>query len=184
MSLDGRITRPPGEPQWLSSEESRKDVQLLRSTVDAILTSGETVRGDKPALTIREPGLLEGRTQPWRVICTGQPDMLPRDAPLLSDEWRDRTLIRPRHDLTGTLRRLAAEQGVLSVLVEAGGVFSAALFEEGLVDEIVLYYAPMLCGGPTPALAGAGLQPSVRLTDTEFTRIGDDVRLSARIAHP
>jgi diaminohydroxyphosphoribosylaminopyrimidine deaminase / 5-amino-6-(5-phosphoribosylamino)uracil reductase len=179
MSLDGRITRPPGEPQWLTSKDSRKDVQRLRSTVDAILTSGETVRRDKPSLTIREPDLLEGRSQPWRVICTDHPDSLPEDAPLLRDEWRERTLIRPRHDLRGMLRALVTEQGVLSVMIEAGGVFSAAMFEQGLVDEVVLYYAPLLCGGPVPALAGAGLQPSLKLTETEFTRIGDDIRLRA-----
>jgi diaminohydroxyphosphoribosylaminopyrimidine deaminase/5-amino-6-(5-phosphoribosylamino)uracil reductase len=182
MSLDGRITRPPGEPQWLTGEDSRKDVQRLRSTVDAILTSGETVRRDKPALTIREPELLEGRKQPWRVICTGHPESLPREAPLLHDEWKDRTLIRSRNDLPATLRALAAEQAVLSVMVEAGGVFSAALFEHGLVDEVILYYAPLLCGGPVPSLAGAGLQPSLTLTETEFTRIGNDIRLRALVS--
>ena len=61
MSLDGRITRPPGEGQWLTGEAARADVQQLRATVDAILTSGETVRRDKPALTIRVPELLAGR---------------------------------------------------------------------------------------------------------------------------
>jgi len=181
MSLDGRITRPPGEPQWLTNEKSRNDVQALRATADAILTSGETVRRDKPALTIRMPDLLEGRNQPWRVICTDHPATLPADAPLLCDEWRDRTLIRPRHCLRDTLRALAAEQGVLTVLVEAGGILSAALIEQGLVDEVVLYYAPLLCGGPVPALAGNGLPASLRLTDIEFTRIDDDIRLRARI---
>lgn len=181
MSLDGRITRPPGEHQWLTNADSRKDVQLLRSTVDAILTSGETVRKDKPALTIREPELLAGRNQPWRVICTDHPGTLPADAPLLCDEWRERTLIRPTHDPEGMLRALAADQGVLTVLIEAGGVFSAALFGQGLVDEVVLYYAPLLCGGPVPALAGTGFRPSVRLKETAFTRIGDDVRLRALV---
>lgn len=182
MSLDGCITRPPGEPQWLTSQESRRDVQRLRSTVDAILTSGETVRMDRPALTIREPELQEGRKQPWRVICTDRPESLPADAPLLCDEWRERTLIRPRHDLRGMLRALAAEQGVLTVMIEAGGVFSAAMFEQGLVDEVVLYYAPLLCGGPVPALAGAGLSSSLKLAETEFTRIGEDIRLRALVS--
>lgn len=59
MSLDGRITRPPGEPQWLTCENSRLDVQKLRAEVDGILTGGETVRNDKPALTIRVSELVE-----------------------------------------------------------------------------------------------------------------------------
>ena len=177
MSLDGRITRPPGEGQWLTGEPARADVQKLRSTVDAILTSGETVRRDNPALTIRIPELLEGRTQPWRVVATDKPGTMPASAPLFSDEWRERTLIRPRHDLEQTLRGLVKEQGVLTVMVEAGGVFSAALFEAGLVDEVVVYYAPMLCGGPSPGLGGLGLKESLHLNEIDFQQFGDDIRL-------
>ena len=171
MSLDGRITRPPGEGQWLTGEAARADVQKLRSIVDAILTSGETVRRDKPALTIRVPELLAGLLQPWRVVVSDQPETLIFDGPM------DRTLIRPRGDLAEILRNLAKDQGVLTVLVEAGGVFSAALFEAGLVDEVVVYYAPILCGGPSPGLAGAGLSASRHLDEIEFQQFGNDVRL-------
>lgn len=176
MSLDGRLTRPPGEGQWITGEQARADVQKLRASVDAILTTGETVRRDKPALTIRQPDLLEGRTQPWRIVFSDQPETLPPDAPLFTDPWRERTLIRSRHGLAGSLRRLVAEQGVLSCMTEAGGVLSAALFEAGLVDEVVVYYAPLLCGGPVPALGGTGLIESLKLTETDYTRLGDDFR--------
>ncbi len=177
MSLDGRITRPPGEGQWLTGPLARADVQALRASVDAIITSGETVRRDKPALTIREPHLLEGRLQPWRVVVTDFPDSLPEDAPLFTDEWKARTLIRPRHGLAKMLARLASEQGVLTVMIEAGGVFSAALFEQGLIDEVVIYYAPLLCGGPTSALAGRGLDSALALTEVEFLQMENDTRL-------
>jgi len=178
MSLDGRITRPPGEGQWLTGPAARADVQKLRSTVDAILTTGETVRRDHPALTIRIPELLEGRTQPWRVIFSDHPSSLPTDAPLLCDEWKDRTLIRPRTDLEGSLRALVREQGVLSVMIEAGGIFSAAMIEAGLIDEAVIYYAPMLCGGPSFGLAGAGLHPSLKMKDVSFEQLEGDIRIS------
>ena len=181
MSLDGRLTRPPGEGQWLTGAAARADVQQLRASVDAILTSGETVRRDRPALTIRVPELLAGRQQPWRIVVTGHPATLPRDAPLFTDEWRDRTLIRSGTDLAAMLRQLASEQGILSLMVEAGGRFSAALFEAGLVDEVVVYLAPLLCGGPVPALGGAGLAPALNLTQLEFTRLGDDIRLGGRV---
>ncbi len=169
MSLDGRITRPPGEGQWLTGEAARADVQKLRSTVDAILTSGETMRRDQPALTIRVPELLAGREQPWRVVVSNHPETLPSDQP--------RTLIRPRGDLAEILRNLACEQGVLTVMVEAGGVLSAALFEAGLVDEVVVYYAPMLCGGPSPGLGGAGLHESLHLDEIDFQQFGNDIRV-------
>lgn len=176
MSLDGRITRPTGQSHWLTGDAARADVQRLRATVDAILTSGATVRADKPALTIRVPELLAGRTQPWRVVFTDAPDTLPRDAPLFADEWRERTLIRPRHDLAGSLRQLVSEQGVLCAMIEGGGILSAALFEAGLVDEVVVYMAPMITGGPSPALAGSGQMESLQLKEAEFIQIGNDIR--------
>ena len=171
MSLDGRITRPPGEGQWLTGESARADVQKLRATVDAILTSGETVRRDKPALTIRVPELLAGRQQPWRVVVSDRPETLVLEGPM------ERTLIRPRGDLATILRDLAREQGVLTVMIEAGGVFSAAMFEAGLVDEAVVYYAPILCGGPSPGLAGTGLRESLHLKEIGFLQLGNDIRL-------
>ena len=182
MSLDGRISRPPGEGQWLTGESARADVQKIRAMVDSILTSGETVRRDKPALTIRDQDLLDGRNQPWRVIVTDRPDSLPEDAPLFTDEWRERTLIRPRHDLAQTLRDLAREQGVLSLMIEAGGVFSELMLEAGLIDEVVIYYAPMLCGGPTPALAGGGLAQALKLQEVEFQKFGNDIRMRGVVA--
>lgn len=183
MSLDGRLTRPPGESQWLTGEAARADVQKLRASVDAILTTGETVRRDQPALTIRVPEWLVGRPQPWRVVFSDHPDSLPSDAPLFTDEWSGRTLIRPRHDPAESLRRLASEQGVLCAMTEAGGIFSAALLEAGLVDEVVIYYAPLLCGGPAPALAGNGLPEALRLKETEFMQIGNDIRFRGIIDH-
>ncbi|MGA0854895.1 MAG: bifunctional diaminohydroxyphosphoribosylaminopyrimidine deaminase/5-amino-6-(5-phosphoribosylamino)uracil reductase RibD [Luteolibacter sp.] len=181
MSLDGRLTRPPGEGQWLTGEAARHDVQKLRAQVDAILTSGETVRRDKPALTIRVPEFLEGRTQPWRVVFSAKPESLPQDALLFTDAWRERTLLRSGANLESALRGLVREQGILCAMVEAGGHFSAALFEAGLIDEVVVYTAPLLCGGPTPALAGKGLPHSLRLHETSFERFGDDVRMGGII---
>jgi len=177
MSLDGKITRPPGEGQWLSGEESRADVQKLRSEVDAILTSGETVRRDSPALTIRVSELLEGRTQPWRIIVTSKPETMPTEAPLFSDKWKDRTLIRESVELELILRNLVGEQGVLSVMIEAGGKFSAAMLRAGLVDEAVIYYAPMLCGGTVPALAGDAFPHAMMFEDTSWQSLGNDLRL-------
>jgi diaminohydroxyphosphoribosylaminopyrimidine deaminase/5-amino-6-(5-phosphoribosylamino)uracil reductase len=184
MSLDGKITRPEGEGQWLSGAESRADVQVLRSQVDAILTSGETVRRDLPALTIRVAELLDGREQPWRVVVTDMPDTMPKEAALFSDEWKQRTLIRSRENPEEMLRALVEEQGVLSVMLEAGGKFSAAMIAAGLVDEVVIYYAPMLCGGTIPALAGEGFPASVRLEGISSETFGSDLRVRGLIAKP
>lgn len=176
MSLDGKITRPAGEGQWLSSETSRADVQLLRAEVDAIITSGETVRVDKPALTIRVPELLEGRNQPWRVVITDKQETVQVEAALFSDEWRERTLIRSGLDLELVLRNLVREQGVLSIMIEAGGKFSSAMITGGFVDEVVIYQAPLLCGATVPAL-GEPFPQSARLKEVTHEKIGDDLKI-------
>jgi diaminohydroxyphosphoribosylaminopyrimidine deaminase / 5-amino-6-(5-phosphoribosylamino)uracil reductase len=177
MSLDGKITRPAGEGQWLSGEVSRADVQKIRSEVDAILTSGETVRRDKPALSIRVPELLEGREQPWRIVCTNHPDAMPGDAPLFRDDAKHRTLIKSPDSLETLLRDLVREQGVLSVMIEAGGKFSAAMLRACLVDEAVIYYAPLLCGEAVPALAGEAFPYSLKMKDFHWEKCGDDLKL-------
>ena len=178
MSLDGRITRPQSEGQWLTGEAARSDVQRLRSEVDAIMTSGETVRKDLPALTIREAALLEGREQPWRFVLSNHPETLPPDAPLFDDVCRHRTLVRSG-DLTDILCEMVGSFGVLSVMVEAGGQLVAELLENDLVDECVIYLAPMITGG-LPAVAGmSSLQ--FCLADAEWSRFGDDVRLRALV---
>ncbi len=177
MSLDGKITRPPGEGQWLSGEASREDVQKLRSEVDAILTSGETVRRDLPALTIRIQELLEGREQPWRIVCTNHPDTLPVDAPLFCDDSKHRTLVKSPENLETMLADLVREQGILSIMIEAGGKFSAAMMRAGLVDEVVIYYAPILCGNTVPALAGEQFPHALKLVNVHSEKFGDDLKL-------
>jgi diaminohydroxyphosphoribosylaminopyrimidine deaminase/5-amino-6-(5-phosphoribosylamino)uracil reductase len=178
MSLDGRITRPAGESSWLTSEEARLDVQHLRSEVDMILTSGETVRRDHPALTIRVPDLCEGREQPWRLVISQHPDTLPITAPLFADVWKHRTLVRGG-DLTQILRTCAIELGILSVLVEAGGKLAAELLQHNLVDEVVTYLAPIITGG-LPAVAGEKTQP-LKLKNIVWSQLGPDVKFRGLI---
>src|SRR5207237_5721178 len=69
LSLDGRMTRPPGEGAWLTSEASRADAMRLRAQVDAILVGAGTVRADNPRLTVRGVHGPAAR-QPWRVVLT------------------------------------------------------------------------------------------------------------------
>lgn len=177
-SLDGRITRPPGEGQWLTSEASRKDVQNLRLRADAILTSGRTARADNPKLNYRGGNPL--KQQPLRVVVSEfENASLPADCHLLSDELRDRTIITGG-DLEVVLKSLV-DRGCLTVLVESGGRLVAKLLEKELVDEWVAYFAPLVCAGPNAAVGGEGwprLEDVSRLGEVSYERIGDDVRVS------
>jgi diaminohydroxyphosphoribosylaminopyrimidine deaminase/5-amino-6-(5-phosphoribosylamino)uracil reductase len=182
MSLDGRITRPPGEGMWLTGTEARAEVQRLRASCEAILTSGETLRRDNPRLDLRDPELAAGRAQPWRVVLTRDAASLPREAILFTDANRERSLVEDRDHPAEVLRRLVAERGVSSVMVECGGRLAAELVKAGLVDEWVAFLAPLVAGGPVPALAGEGEGDGLRLHSPVFRRFGPDVMLRALVA--
>src|SRR6184192_2320913 len=46
MSVDGRLTRPPGESRWITGRDARRHAHQLRACVDAVLVGAETVRAD------------------------------------------------------------------------------------------------------------------------------------------
>jgi len=178
ISLDGRITRPPGESQWLTSSESREMVQNLRFEADAVLTGGNTLRIDNPALTIRSPKLPK-KPQPWRMVVTrGCRADLPPNAQMFTDEWAERTLVTEGGDLEAALLKLA-DCGCNTVLVEAGGTLMSAFLEAGLADEVAIFYAPLLTGGPDAGFTH--LPQDIALKTPKFSQIGDDVLLRAVI---
>lgn len=175
-TLDGRTTLPEGLGPWISNEAAREDVQSWRRQCDAILVGGETFRRDDPALTLRGRW-AEGRPQPWRVVLTRGGD-LPRTHRLFTDEHRERTLVHEGIPLRESLARLG-ELGVSAVLLESGGRLLAEALREGLVDELILYLAPILGGGATRLLPVDGLVS--RLERPEFLPIGDNLRVRGRV---
>jgi len=177
MSLDGRITRRKGEGQWLSGTEAREEVQELRSEADAILTSGETVRRDDPALTLRGAGISSEKTQPWRVIMTQQ-GFDKKDFQIFEDEWKERTLIFKNQNKYDVLHTLAEQHGVNTVLLEIGGSLLGSFLDEGLVDEWVIYLTPLVTGGPSVAVGGQGsetLEARLNLKNVRIHQVGRDI---------
>lgn len=150
MSLDGRIARKPEYSQWLTSKASRRRVHSLRACSDAILTGGQTVRSDNPALTIREADRIVSpqKQQPWRIIATRNASSIPATSICLNDEWKKRTLVCERIDSWKQfLEELYAERHISTLMVEAGGVLVQKLLEESLADEWIGFYAPIITGG-------------------------------------
>ncbi len=180
LSLDGRITRPPAESQWLTSASARKRAHQLRSQVDAIVVGAETVRRDNPRLTIRGLGQRAARCQPWRVVISRSGD-LPADAALFTDEWKERTLV---YDDLGKALIDLGNRHATSVLLEGGGELLGAAFDQKLVDRIAFFYAPMLVGGDKPAVAGMGVdanESAILLEDVTYEKLGPDLFCSGRV---
>lgn len=182
MSLDGRLTRPPGEGQWLTNAAARKDAHQLRAQVDAILVGAETVRRDNPRLTVRG---VRGARQPWRIVMTRSGN-LPKDAHLFTDEHRERTLVYRGKSLRAVLRDLGKRQ-ITSVMIEGGGGVLGEAFDRRLVQRAHFYVAPLLCGGPAVVLSGHGVGSNAEaatIRDATYTRLGDNLRLTGEVEYP
>jgi len=183
LSLDGRITRPPDAPRWITNEASRADTHRLRAQVDAILIGGETLRIDNPQLTVR--GLPEAFKQPWRVVVSRSGN-LPPTATVFTDEHRDRTLVFTGRTLRETLEELG-RRDVTSVLIEGGMRVLGEAFDERLVDQVCFYVAPLLLGGPKLVTGGLGVGSTaegLRILNPSYERFGDDLRLMGEVEYP
>lgn len=180
MSLDGRISSH-AEARWITSEASRADAMKLRASVDGVLVGGGTVRADNPKLTLRG---VQGR-QPWRIVWSRSGD-IPKNCHLLTDRFRDHTLVFEKESLAATLAALG-QMDVTSVLIEGGGATLGEAFDQRLVHHAIFYIAPQMLGGSVPAVGGRGAasnEDGQRLENPSFTRIGDDLRIEGRIPSP
>jgi diaminohydroxyphosphoribosylaminopyrimidine deaminase/5-amino-6-(5-phosphoribosylamino)uracil reductase len=209
-SLDGRVALANGVSQWISGAAARADVQRLRAEASAVLTGITTVLQDDPRLTVRDPQLdLAGR-QPLRVVLDSQL-RLPVEARMLGEpgttqvfachpDTQRAAALRMRGarvhevpagaggvDLPAVLRELA-QQGCNDVLVEAGPCLAGQFFEQGCVDEFVLYLAPLLLGQEArgmlqlPSLQNLEAAPRLQLQCSE--QIGQDLKLVYRPGRP
>ena len=182
MSLDGRLTRPPGEGQWLTSAAARADAQKSRAQVDAILIGAGTLRADNPRLTVRG---VKGARQPWRVVLT-RSGRLPKEAHLFTDEHRERTLVYRGQSLRAVLRDLGKKQ-ITSVLIEGGGRVLGEAFDRKLVQRVQFYVAPLLCGGPDVVLGGRGVGATIEaplIRHPRYDKLGGDLRLTGEVKYP
>lgn len=214
-SLDGRTALANGVSQWITGPEARQDVQRLRARACAVLTGIGTVLADDPQLNVRDPDCTRQplcvvvdsrlRMPPNAKILLPSPGPHPNPSPggrgdLIYTITQDaekivaleatgaQAMVLPaigqQVDLSAVLRDLAA-RGINEVLVEAGATLNGALLKAGLVDELVLYFAPQLLGDAARGLAALGelvsLEQRVELVWHDVRHVGRDLRLTARV---
>ncbi|HWU77857.1 MAG TPA: bifunctional diaminohydroxyphosphoribosylaminopyrimidine deaminase/5-amino-6-(5-phosphoribosylamino)uracil reductase RibD [Rhodanobacter sp.] len=203
MSLDGRTALANGESKWITGEAARADVQRWRARSSAILGGSGSVLADNPRLTVRLPQ-DEEFTPPLRVILDRQlrtpagshlldgstPTLLLHGAAASCADDRfarvERVAVAAGNealDLHAVLGLLAG-RGCNEVHVEAGSTLCGALFTAGLVDELLLYIAPVLLGDAArplmqlPLLSDMSKRWQLEIVDRRI--LGDDLRLRLR----
>jgi diaminohydroxyphosphoribosylaminopyrimidine deaminase/5-amino-6-(5-phosphoribosylamino)uracil reductase len=201
MSLDGRTALASGESRWITSEEARRDVHRWRARSSAIVTGIDTVLADDPELTARlneDDGTV---LQPVRVIldsrlrfpATARMAGLPGRTVILTTQPASpfhehsgvELVVLPegpegRLDLPSVVAWLG-QQDFNEILFEAGPTLNGALLRSGLVDEWIIYMAPIILGD-----GGRGLfhLPELRrmadrhaMSLAELRRVGPDIRM-------
>ena len=205
LSLDGRIADSTHSSRWITGPEAREMVQAMRRASDAIMVGAGTVRHDNPSLWPRP----DGKRNPWRIIVVRQ-GPLPLSAQVFTDEHVAQTIVAaprgwqpalarkirqtgatvlelPSRRFLPALAKELGKLGILRVLCEGGGILAGELIQAGLVDEMCVFLAPMLIGGPVGAMGTTEwrLAQAPRFWPREFRPIGNDllVRLDP-MEHP
>ncbi len=201
MSLDGKTALNNGVSQWITGPDARRDAHAWRARSCAVLTGFGTVRDDNPRLNVRE---VKTSCQPRPVVIDSRLE-IPLDARLLEGG----ALIFAASHVTGKMTDLAVRgtevvvlpnadgkvdlaamlmelgsRGINEVLVEAGTKLNGSLLRSGLVDELLIYQAPVLLGDKARGMADlpelVELAGARRLTITDRRMVGVDQRILAR----
>lgn len=208
ISLDGRTALASGESQWITGEAARLDGHAWRARACAVLTGVGTVRDDDPRLDARLPGLTRqphlvvvdsrletpatarlfepahGGLPRQRWIYHALPDGTPKAEPLAGLA----TLVacpgeRQKVDLQTMMEDLGRRE-VNELHVEAGHKLNGSLLAADLVDEWLVYCAPVLLGDAAIGLSAwrgpTTLAAAPRLRWLDVVPLGVDVRLRAR----
>lgn len=215
QTIDGRVATRTGESRWISGELARARVHRLRGRVDAIITGIGTVLADDPLLTARgvRPRRIALRvvadtdldlpvTSQLARTARSFPTLAACDSAVASAEvfsGRRRALQDSGVQVLGVpsaggargidlhelLRTLFSAHRVSTALVEAGPGILGAMLEQDLIDEAVVYIAPMVLGDDLAKAAAAGrVAPSLshgRIFDLWRVRpLSGDVELTYR----
>ena len=202
-SLDGQTALVNGVSQWITSEPARQDGHAWRARACAVLTGIGTVLEDNPQLDVR---LVDTPRQPALVVVDSRLETPPQAAlfrperavwiyhaggsasaaQALTHSGAQLTAQPNPHgkvDLQALMQDLGRRE-INEVHVEAGHKLNASLLKAGLVDELLVYLAPLLIGqgrGMTALGPLASLGEALPLKWLDVTPIGPDLRLRARL---
>ena len=209
MTLDGKIAAHTGDSKWITSEEARGHVHLLRKRYAGIMAGIGTVIADNPMLNCR---ICEG-ADPVRIICDTSLRIdfdsnivnTAHEIPVIiacaaeaSEEKEKRLkekgvqIVRVdrteegKLDLRELMRYLGHEKKIDSVLLEGGGTLNASALTQGIVNKVYAYIAPKLIGGASSKspIEGEGIdlmRDAVNIKNADIIRLGNDICISGNI---
>jgi diaminohydroxyphosphoribosylaminopyrimidine deaminase/5-amino-6-(5-phosphoribosylamino)uracil reductase len=206
LSLDGRTALPDGTSQWITCAEARDDGHIWRARACAVLTGIGTVRKDNPRMNVRA---IATSRQPLRVVVDARFEIDPAAAVLAGGDALVVTVVDPElpvfRDKAQQLRdrgievvgqaeaapggkvnlralaRMLADRGCNEVHLEAGARLTGAMVDDDLIDEWLLYLAPLFLGDGMPVVGDGRRWPSLgevpRWRWKDQSMVGETLRL-------
>ncbi len=197
-TLDGKIALSSGESRWITGQEARAHVHVLRSQHDAVMVGIGSALADDPELTCRMQGANHSRLV--RIVADSQARLPATSKLALSADKQPVWLLTAALKSAGDLGKLSvkmvrvplgaggidleaalqvlAGQGLTRILVEGGAALASSLLKSELVDRLLWYRAPSVMGEGVSAVASlelAGLGDMPRFVSEETIRLGQDV---------
>ncbi|KAA0011539.1 2,5-diamino-6-(ribosylamino)-4(3H)-pyrimidinone 5'-phosphate reductase [Thermoplasmatales archaeon ex4484_30] len=166
-SIDGKIALPGKKPLKISNEEDVARVHKLRNECDAILVGIETILADNPKLTVKAKYVDKVR-QPIRIVLDSEL-RIPEDAEVMKPNAKTIIVTTCKEFKKGhvevikcgndkvDLKRLMEilyDRGIKKLLVEGGSTVIWEFLENKLVDEMMVFYSPIIIGNNAPTIAG------------------------------
>jgi diaminohydroxyphosphoribosylaminopyrimidine deaminase/5-amino-6-(5-phosphoribosylamino)uracil reductase len=202
-SLDGRISAGPGQRTQLTSQRAVIHAHYVRAHVDGIAVGSETILVDDPQLTAREIY----RERPLVRVVFDRRLRTPVGARLLSTLAAGPVIILTAVDSARTDRAaaliaagarvipvprpgMAAALTVLpnfdvqSLVLEGGARVQRAAWDDGVVDYVQLYIAPMWLGDGGVPLLGDCAFSSTSLIERKVEQLGPDVLIEGYVHRP
>ncbi|MFP6776620.1 MAG: bifunctional diaminohydroxyphosphoribosylaminopyrimidine deaminase/5-amino-6-(5-phosphoribosylamino)uracil reductase RibD [PS1 clade bacterium] len=188
MSIDGKTSMTSGESKWITGDAARIDVHRLRHDNQAILTGSGTVALDDPKLTVRLDDVI---SRPLRVVVDSTNIIADRSLNIFSDDSETlilnqnntKTLDSGKIDLNDALQHLGG-LGINYVLLESGPGLISAMIDSNLIDEFVIYCAPVLMGGHANSMNNLiirSMSDKIQLSISDIRMVGSDIKIIASI---
>jgi len=213
MSADGKIADHHRQAARFSSAEDLRHLETQIAQVDGVLFGANPLRAYGTCLRVRQPALLQGRSQrqqppqPIQIVCSGSGN-LDRQWPFFQQPvprwlithasraqcWQGLgafeqvlTLSEQVENAWQAMAHTLKVQGIQTLALLGGGTLVAAWLMAGLVDELYLTVCPLLIGGaksPTP-VDGVGqlMETPWPLTLMGAKTVGSEVFLHYRYNH-
>ncbi|GIN73053.1 riboflavin biosynthesis protein RibD [Bacillus sp. J14TS2] len=204
MTLDGKIATATGDSRWITSDQARLDVHLLRAAHDAILVGVQTILHDDPLLTTRLPQggknpirvildthlrtpinsqIVQNDEAPTLIFCGQQAASKRQQLLEQGSQVKVVRLATERISVPEILNELA-KHNIMKLLVEGGATIHAAFLKSQKIQKVIVYVAPKLLGGKQslPSITGENLLSMSEARPFIFENvemIGPDIKITA-----